>query len=343
FFELDTALTLLVERSRKHASKSESIAGIAKRTAALREDLSRIIDCLGSDYVAWVKWKGRRCTIGASPVDVSGTLRDELFHRARAVVLTSATLSTSGRFDFIRGRLGLADEDVAEFMAPSPFDYPRQAGLYVAGEIPDPRSTEYARIALKEIERLIRIAKGGAFVLCTSTRAMETLAVELRLILNSDYKILVQGEESKNTLLDRFRQDEGSVLVGTGTFWEGVDVPGNALRLVILDKLPFGVPTDPLVEARCSRLAAQGQAPFMKYLVPTAALALKQGFGRLIRSESDRGVVAILDSRLVKKGYGRLLLRSLPRARKCSTLDEVQYFFRHMQDDSVDREGSTPL
>jgi ATP-dependent DNA helicase DinG len=193
-------------------------------------------------------------------------------------------------------------------------------------EIGDPRDAATAARAASEIVSLIELTQGGAFVLCTSVRAMQDFAERCRARLRG-MLVLVQGDAPNATLLESFRQDGNAVLFATASFWQGVDVPGRALRLVIIDKLPFDVPSDPLVQARCDKLKERGIEPFMKYLVPSAALALKQGFGRLIRTRSDRGIVALLDGRVSTKGYGKVFLRSLPAARRCRTLAEVSAFW----------------
>ena len=226
-------------------------------------------------------------------------------------MLTSATLSTGGDFKFIKQRLGV-DFQIAEERVSSPFDYAQQAALYLPEAMPDPRAPGYLERAVREITELVALTGGGAFVLCTSVRAMRTLAQ--RCAGSITQPIFVQGEAPKGTLLDRFREAGNAVLFATLSFWEGVDVPGDALRLVVLDKLPFSVPTDPLIAARCRALEEQGESPFMRYLVPAAALTLQQGFGRLIRTQRDRGVVAVLDGRVVQKAYGRVFLASLPPA-----------------------------
>jgi ATP-dependent DNA helicase DinG len=236
-------------------------------------------------------------------------------------VFTSATLTTGGDFKFVKRRLGI-DTEVSEEVVESPFRYEEQAALYAPAHLPDPRASDFPDAAAKEILELIRMSKGGAFVLCTSLRMMRILAKRVGDEL--DCECFMQGDAPKQTLLDRFRDQGNAVLFATASFWEGVDVPGSALRLVIIDKLPFEVPGDPVVAARCERLEEAGESSFMRYLVPAAALSLKQGFGRLIRTTQDRGAVAILDSRIRTKGYGKVFMRSLPPARVCDTLDEVQ-------------------
>jgi ATP-dependent DNA helicase DinG len=236
-------------------------------------------------------------------------------------VFTSATLTTGGDFGFVKRRLGI-DREVSEELVESPFQYEEQAALYAPQHLPDPRASDFPEAAAKEILELVRMSEGGAFVLSTSVRMMRILAKRVGEQL--DYEWFVQGDAPKQTLLDRFRDQGNAVLFATASFWEGVDVPGSALRLVVIDKLPFDVPSDPVIAARCERLDEAGESSFMRYLVPAAALSLKQGFGRLIRSRRDRGVVAILDSRIRRKGYGKVFLRSLPPARVCDELGEVR-------------------
>jgi ATP-dependent DNA helicase DinG len=321
---LDSALEALEAHCRLRSDRSEGIAQLPRRAQQIRNDLHTIAESDDGRRIAWTQTRGRSAQVGSSPIDVSGILREELFYRTRAVVLTSATLSTGGHFDFIKRRLGI-DFEVDEHILESPFDYASQAALYTARDMPDPRSAEYVDAAVRSTLELVRITGGGAFVLCTSLRMMRELAD--RCASHIDGPVWVQGEAPKGTLLQRFREAGDAVLFATASFWQGVDVPGDALRLVIIDKLPFDVPSDPLVAARCERLKEEGQQPFMKYLVPSAALTLKQGFGRLVRTARDRGIVAILDSRIVRKGYGKVFLRSLPEASRCETLPDVRDFW----------------
>ncbi|MCZ7683965.1 MAG: ATP-dependent DNA helicase [Sandaracinaceae bacterium] len=306
----------------REAGAGEAIAQLARRASQLREELGRVVDGARTDVV-YCERRGRRRMVGASPVDVSALFRGEVLQRVPAVVMTSATLTAGGSFDFVKRRLGI-DFEVDEAALPSPFDHASQAALYLP-ELPDPRAPSYADAAAAEVQRLVALTGGGAFVLCTSVRMMTALASLCRPALR--VPVLAQGEAPKNALLDRFRRSGDAVLFATMSFWEGVDVPGDALRLVVIDKLPFDVPTDPLIEARCRRLSEEGESPFLRYLVPSAALTLKQGFGRLVRSRRDRGVVAILDSRIRTKGYGAIFLKSLPEAARCSTFAEVEAFW----------------
>jgi ATP-dependent DNA helicase DinG len=255
-------------------------------------------------------------------------LREAVFDRVPTVICTSATLTTSvagePSFHFAKARLG-APPDVGELVVPSPFDFASRAALYVARDLPEPGQPEYEDLAVERILELVEITGGGAFVLCTSNRSMRALHRSLARRLR--HPIFVQGEAPKHLLLSRFRAAVDAVLVATMSFWEGVDVPGRALRLVVVDKLPFAVPTDPVVAARCARIERNGGNPFSQYSVPAAAITLKQGFGRLIRTQTDAGIVAILDRRMATKGYGKILEQSLPPARRVDTLEELKTFW----------------
>ena len=255
---------------------------------------------------------------------MGSTLRARLFDRVPTVVCTSATMATSGGFHFIKERLG-APPETRELRVESPFDFASRAALYLPDDLPEPADPAFDDLAADRIAELARMTGGGAFVLCTSARAMKSLHARLRSRL--DFPLMVQGERPKHMLLSRFRASGRAVLVATMSFWEGVDVPGWALRLVVLDKIPFAPPHDPVVAARCARLDRGGGSGFTEYSVPSAAMTLKQGFGRLIRTQRDAGIVAILDRRVVRKGYGRMLLASLPPARRVRTLDELERFW----------------
>jgi ATP-dependent DNA helicase DinG len=225
-------------------------------------------------------------------------------------VLTSATLSTGGNFQFIRSRLGL--DNAHELVLGSHFDFSRQAILYIPRDIPEPREDGWLRRACLEIEKILEASRGRAFVLFTSYAQMELVhdALQGRI----PYPILLQGEMSKSGLLDTFRSTPNAVLFGTSSFWQGVDVQGEKLSCVVIDKLPFSVPSDPVVAARIRHLNEAGRNPFYEYQIPEAVILLKQGFGRLIRSRTDRGILVLLDKRVLTKGYGRTFLQSLPPA-----------------------------
>jgi ATP-dependent DNA helicase DinG len=324
---LDAALEALYQHQKQLAHESEAVAQGARRTHRQRDELALILDGARGN-VLWMEARGARATLGASPVEVGSILRERLFEEQKAVVLTSATLSAGGDFGFAKQRLGI-DFEVDELSLPSPFDYARQAALYLPRHLPEPRDPDYAEQAAREILALVALTGGGAFVLCTALRMMQRLHAACAPRLGR--AALLQGMAPKAELLETFKARGDAVLFASASFWEGIDVPGAALRLVIIDKLPFDVPSDPLVAARCERLQARGEAPFMDYLVPSAALSLKQGFGRLIRSAQDRGIVALLDRRVTTKGYGRVLLRSLPPAARCYSLAEVQAFWQSLR------------
>jgi ATP-dependent DNA helicase DinG len=324
-YALDAAIEALSERCRGLEHEGEAIAQLARRGDRARAAISAIDDLAGGARVGWVSHEGRSVTIGATPVDVSAIFRREVLGEHRAVVLTSATLTTGNHFAFVRSRLGI-DFEVDEAIVPSPFDWASQALLYLP-EMPDRRGPDFAAAARDEVLALVTASKGGALVLCTSRASMSELGRSLSPLLGRlGIPLRTQGDAPRGALLDWLRTAGNGVLVATQSFWEGVDVPGAALRLVIVDRLPFDVPTDPLVEARTRKLTELGRDAFMEYLVPSAALALKQGFGRLVRTRTDRGVVAILDARVAEKGYGVRFLESLPPVPRTRSRSEVEAF-----------------
>jgi ATP-dependent DNA helicase DinG len=260
------------------------------------------------------------------PIDVSTLMRDALFDRLRTTVLTSATLTVDGSFDYIRGRLGI--RDAQEVKLPSEFDFASQAILYLPPRMPDPRSPEFSLAAGRQVVELLRRTKGRAFVLFTSYAALREVQAIAELAL--DYPLFVQGTAPRSQLLKLFRQTPHSVLFATSSFWQGVDVAGEALSCVIVDKLPFASPADPVTSARIHAIRARGGEPFEEYQVPLAILALLQGLGRLIRHRRDRGVLAVLDPRLRTKGYGRRFIASLPPAPVVHELDAVERFMSMM-------------
>jgi ATP-dependent DNA helicase DinG len=278
--------------------------------------------------VAWVHAGARSVALGVSLVELGGVLRKALFSRVPTVICTSATLATATGGDpschFARARLG-APAETEELVLPSPFDFATRAALYLPRDLPEPGDPGFDAAAADRAAELVRITGGGAFVLCTSNRAMKRIHESLRARLRTP--LFLQGEAPNHVLLDRFKQAGDAVLVATMSFWEGVDVPGHALRLVVIDKIPFAVPTDPVVMARCAVVDRSGGNAFSQYSVPSAAITLKQGFGRLLRSEKDVGIVAILDRRMTTRGYGRSLIASLPPARRVDSLDDVRAFW----------------
>ncbi|MEO6051952.1 MAG: helicase C-terminal domain-containing protein, partial [Pyrinomonadaceae bacterium] len=277
--------------------------------------------------------RGRGVFLQASPVDVSALLQEKLFDKVETCILTSATLSTNGSFNFIRDRLGLVAGKTNSLVAPSSFDFENQAILYLPKAMPDPRAPEFSNMAAAEIIRILQVTEGHAFVLCTSNSSMTALyeLVSSRI----GYPCFLQGTMSKTGLLEQFRSTPNAVLFATSSFWQGVDVRGDQLSCVILDKLPFAVPSDPIVAARSKFIDENGGKSFFDYSVPQAVISLKQGIGRLIRSTTDRGVIAILDPRLRTKAYGRDFLHSLPRMRITGDLEDLAEIFRESSNAAI--------
>jgi len=297
---------------------------VSRRLQAAGDGLQRALDPAGGEgTVRWIEVRGRdrAASVSTVPLDLAPILREDLFKRASTTVVTSATLATDGRFDFLSSRLGLDDPEVSPRTGifPSPFKYGEQAILAVPSDVPPPNvdGAKHFRAVAKMTLELAEAADGGMFVLFTSHRDVRAMAEELR-SRGSDrrWPVLVHGEESRDALLSRFRDAGRAILLGTASFWEGVDVPGDALRALLIAKLPFRVPTEPITAAHCEAITARGGDAFREYMLPHAALRLKQGFGRLIRTGADRGVVVIADPRVVTKSYGRQLITGLPPARR---------------------------
>jgi ATP-dependent DNA helicase DinG len=313
------------EETERRGQLLQELRGVMRRLEAVSDGLNRTLRP-ASGGVPTVRWmerasRGQHVGLSAVPLDLAPILRELLFDRLKTVVLTSATLAAAGEFTFLESRLGLGGEaspvKIKEILA-SPFDYPSQCIFGVPNDLPEPREDQPAHGAavVQVVSDLAYASDGGMFVLFTSHAALRRAAQELRLTLGDRWPILVQGESPRDVLLRRFRELENAILLGTDSFWEGVDVPGRALRALVLNKLPFKVPSEPITAARLERLEEEGFDGFMNYLLPHAALKLKQGFGRLIRSRQDTGVVILLDSRVVTKRYGPLLLSGLPRAER---------------------------
>ncbi len=303
--------------------KSPEVENLIRRARQLRFELEFIVTGTDKKFVYWIERRNRGIFLRASPIDVAGLLQDKLFEEVPTVVLTSATLSSGGNFSFIRDRLGLDTAD--DLIATSSFDYESQAILYLPSRMPDPRDREWASAAADEVIRILNATEGRAFVLSTSLAGMQALFENVWAEI--DYPCLVQGSAAKSQLLKKFRETPNAVLFATSSFWQGVDVRGDQLSCVIIDKLPFAVPTDPIVAARQRYIEDTGGSSFYEYSVPQAIISLKQGLGRLIRSTTDRGVLAILDPRLRTKGYGRTFLQSLPPCRVTSRIDDLAAFF----------------
>jgi ATP-dependent DNA helicase DinG len=301
----------------------ENGEGLVRRSEESIDAVSRILGRSDPGFVYGIEAQGRGVLLSAAPIDVSDLLRETLFDRLHACVLTSATLTVDGSFEFYRSRLGLTECETR--VVATSFDHESQAVLYLPPSMPEPRDPEFVGAAVRQIEALLEVTGGRAFLLFTSyanlARVSECLAAR------GEYPLFVQGEGSRHVLLDRFRSSRNGVLLGTSSFWHGVDVAGEALSLVVIDKLPFDVPGDPLVAARIARIRQDGGDPFREYQTPLAVLELKQGLGRLLRSRTDRGILAVLDPRLTTRGYGKTFLRSLPPYRIVRDVAACRRFF----------------
>ena len=307
--------------------KPEEVIAMARRAAETRRELAFLLESEEKSYVYWYERRGRGIFLAATPIDISGILREKLFERFDTVVLTSATLAVGGRFDYLKQRLGVMPAH--ESVLPQEFDYPSQALLYIPRALPDVRNPAFAAGAADEITRLLEISQGRAFCLFTSYAQMRD--IHERVSGRVSFPLFLQGTAPRSILLERFCSTPNAVLFATSSFWQGVDVPGEQLSCVIIDKLPFAVPSDPVVAARVRAIEEDGRNAFAEYQVPEAVLALKQGFGRLIRSKRDRGILSILDNRIRRMQYGKIFLESLPEYTITQDLLEVARF---MQSDS---------
>jgi ATP-dependent DNA helicase DinG len=322
-----TDLLAVLELTESHLkllkNQPDEVNPLIRRTAELMLGLKFVLESDDSDFVYWIELRGRGCFLQATPVDVSALLAGRLFDKLDTVVLTSATLAVAGTFEFAKQRLGLPY--ARTLIVPGHFDYEKQALLYVPPHLPDPRDPAFTKMAAEEIILLLQHSRGRAFVLFTSYQQMRL--VYDRVSLEVEYPTLMQGTGPRHALLEEFRATPHCVLFATAAFWQGVDVPGDQLSCVIIDKLPFAVPSDPVVDARLRKVRENGGNPFYDYQIPQAAIALKQGFGRLIRSRSDRGVLVLLDNRISKQRYGQVFFDSLPDYGFTTDIGDVEKFF----------------
>ena len=317
------ALELLAAHLQLIKNAPEEVQPLLRRTAEIADAVGRWMEADDPSYVYWLEKRGRGVFLQATPIDVSQILQARLFDQIDTVILTSATLAVGGGFAYVKARLGI--RHARELIVPGHFDYGSQALLYVPQHLPDPREHAFTGAAAAEIARILQLSRGRAFVLFTSYQQMQQVYALVQSAVH--YPTLLQGEAPRNVLLERFRSTPHCVLFATSSFWQGVDVPGDQLSCVIIDKLPFAVPSDPVVEARIRMLREEGGNPFYDYQIPQAAIALKQGFGRLIRSRNDRGVLVLLDHRITRQRYGQVFFDSLPEYSFTTDLKDVEKFF----------------
>ena len=320
---LAESLTTLERTFGELADATEELAALARRAAELREQIRFLLDASDTGFVYFLERRGKGVFLRAAPIDVSGIVRELILERAESTVLTSATLAVDDSFDYFRGRLGITDAHQMRLLPE--YDFEQQALLYLPREMPDPRTQRFAGAMARELGELLRATRGRAFVLFTSYANLR--AVRRHLDPALPYPLLVQGSAPRSVLLREFRSTPQAVLLATSSFWQGVDVAGEALSCVVVDKLPFASPSDPVTAARIEAIEADGGNAFADYQVPLAILTLLQGFGRLLRHRSDRGVLALFDARVRTRGYGRRFLDSLPPAPITHEIDAVRSFF----------------
>jgi len=302
--------------------KPEELTRLGRRSFELRQELSFLFESNEKNFVYWFERRNKGVFLAATPIDVSQILRERLFELFDTVVLTSATLTVGNRFDYIRQRLGV--DHAKERTLPPEFHYGQQALLYLPQRMPDVRDAGFGAKAADQIVRLLELSEGRAFCLFTSYAQMKDLYE--RVTLRVHYPLLLQGTAPRSALLERFKSTPNAVLFATASFWQGVDVPGEQLSCVIVDRLPFAVPSDPIVSARVRALDEEGRNAFAEYQVPQAVLALKQGFGRLIRAKTDRGVLSLLDNRIQRMAYGKIFMESHPNYATTTELGDVERF-----------------
>ncbi len=311
----------MLKMSSNNDDEEKEISALALRSEVLALSLRIILGQELENHVYWAEKDGRRLRLIATPVDIASELKAQVFDVVYSAVMTSATLSTDKSFDYIKERLGLPDAE--SLLLHSPFDYKEQVMLYLAGNIREPNTEEFEDDLIRHIYEILSVTMGRTLVLFTNYHLLIKAGNTINI---PGLKVLLQGDMDSYRLVQEFREDKHSALFGTYTFWQGIDIPGDDLQCVVITKLPFAVPDEPVVEARVEALAREGKNPFYHYQIPQAIILLKQGFGRLIRTKTDRGVVAILDPRIRTRGYGKHFLKSLPECKISKSMDDIGQF-----------------
>jgi ATP-dependent DNA helicase DinG len=322
--DIRRGLNHIEQKSGLKELKEAPFQAIAIRAGELEQSLEKIFSFDDPDWLNWYEKRKRSVTFHISPLDISKSMQELLYKNVKTLVFTSATLSTNGNFDYIRSRLGLP-HDTLEGLYPSHFEFKEQTLMYIPKDMPNPNDPPFATRVAEMVMEILKISSGRALILFTSHNNLNLVHGEIEGRI--PFTVLKQGDAPRSVLLEDFRQDTSSVLLATGSFWQGVDVPGEALSCLIIDKLPFDSPGDPLVAARIESIRTRGGNPFMEYQLPSAIISLKQGLGRLIRKSSDRGLLSIMDTRMITSRYGRFFFLSLPEIPLSHELHDVHRFF----------------